>query len=58
MSTLTFCLETLPQYYSHDVDTSSSWFVIEAICVTMFTAEVRSVHWFPYDPVRVLNAVP
>ena len=21
-------------------------------------AQARSIHWFPYDPVRVVNAVP
>mmetsp|Transcript_5774 Transcript_5774/g.6637 ORF Transcript_5774/g.6637 Transcript_5774/m.6637 type:complete len:518 (-) Transcript_5774:12-1565(-) len=38
-STTTFCLETLPIYYSHKPDTSSSWYIMEAVCISIFTFE-------------------
>lgn len=38
-STVTFCLETLPQYYEHEPSSSSVWFIMEATCIAIFTAE-------------------
>ena len=31
---------------------------LEAIACLQSIAEVRSIHWSPYDPVRVVNADP
>ena len=38
-STVTFCLETLPNFYEHETDTTSVWFIMEATCIAVFTAE-------------------
>jgi len=38
-STVTFCLETLPQFYEHEPAGTSVWFVMEATCIAAFTAE-------------------
>ena len=38
-STVTFCIETLPNFYEHEPKTSSIWFIMEASCIAVFTAE-------------------
>ena len=38
-STVTFCIETLPNFYEHETDTTSVWFIMEATCIAVFTAE-------------------
>ena len=40
LSTITFCLETLPFFYSDETEFSSEWFVMEAVCITFFTVEI------------------
>eukprot|EP01135_Chromosphaera_perkinsii_P003023 Nk52_evm5s233 gene=Nk52_evmTU5s233 len=37
VSTLSVCLETLPEFYSEDPETV--WFALEAVCVAFFTLE-------------------
>ena len=39
-STFTFCIETLPQYYQHDTNYSDKFFIMEAVCIALFTAEL------------------
>jgi len=39
VSTLTFCLETLPWYYEHNSN-MNVWFFIEATCIAIFTVEL------------------
>lgn len=38
-STTTFCIETLPGLYVHEVSTSSWWYIAEAVCIACFTLE-------------------
>ena len=38
-STMTFCMETLPQYYEHEMAFTSKWFIMEASCIACFTLE-------------------
>jgi len=39
-STFTFCVETLPQYYQHETDFGDKFFIMEAVCISLFTAEL------------------
>lgn len=39
-STITFCMETLPWYYDHDASTSSVWYIMEAVCIAIFSADL------------------
>jgi len=38
-STITFCIETLPIFYEHEPKKASVWFIMEATCIAVFTAE-------------------
>ncbi|KAK3264175.1 hypothetical protein CYMTET_27068 [Cymbomonas tetramitiformis] len=38
-STTTFCIETLPGLYVHEVSTNSWWYISEAVCIACFTLE-------------------
>ena len=31
---------------------------VVVFALTLFATQARSIHWFPYDPVRVVNAIP
>ena len=39
-STFTFCVETLPQYYQHETNFANKFFIMEAVCISLFTAEL------------------
>lgn len=45
VSTLTFCLETLPEYYVPETELSSPFWVIECICIVFFTLEFVLRAW-------------
>ena len=40
LSTITFCLETLPFFYEEETNFDSKWFVMEAVCIAFFTVEI------------------
>jgi len=40
LSTVTFVIETLPQFYRPNQPVKSFWFLTEAICISVFTVEV------------------
>jgi len=39
VSTLIFCIETMPQFYVHDSEKNAMWYV-EAVCIICFTVEL------------------
>jgi len=38
-STATFCIESLPQFYTPKTDQTSWWYIAEGICISFFTLE-------------------
>ena len=45
ISTLTFCLETLPEYYTAETELSNPFWVIECVCIVFFTLEFVLRAW-------------
>ena len=63
-STFTFCIETLPQYYQHETVYSDKFFVMEAVCISFFTAELIArlcatpdLRNYFYDRMNVVDVV-
>lgn len=63
-STFTFCIETLPQYYQHETVYSDKFFVMEAVCISLFTAELIArlcttpdLRNYFYDRMNVVDVV-
>ena len=63
-STFTFCIETLPQYYQHDTNFTDKFFIMEAVCISLFTAELIArlcttpdLKNFFYDRMNVVDVV-
>lgn len=42
LSTVTLCLETMPSYYQSVSSALSTWFFLEAACISIFTLELAS----------------
>jgi len=63
-STCTFCVETLPQYYQPKTVITDKFFVMEAVCISAFTAEFVARLWatpdlktYFYDRMNVVDVV-
>ena len=37
---VTFCLETLPEFYNGGTDYTSPWYIMEAVAISIFTVEI------------------
>ena len=67
-STFTFCIETLPQYYTHETEYTNKFFIMEAFCIACFTAEfiaricttpdLRGYFWDRMNQVDVVAILP
>jgi hypothetical protein len=42
-STVTFCLETLPNFYEHEPTATSIWFIMEATCIAVGLCTLNQV---------------
>ena len=40
LSTVNFCLETLPYFYTHSSSCDNVWCYLEIICISCFTVEI------------------
>ena len=49
LSTVTFCIDTMPRLYEHDPGVSHPFFVIEATCIACFTFELSTRFWASPD---------
>ena len=47
ISTLTFCLETLPEYYTAETELSNPFWVVRCVCIVFFTLEFVLRHGPP-----------
>ncbi|MDA9097443.1 ion transporter [bacterium] len=63
-STFTFCVETLPQYYTHETKFDDKFFIMEAVCISLFTAEfiarittTPDLNKYFYDRMNVVDVV-
>lgn len=45
LSTVTFCIDTMPRIYDHSGSFSHPLVIIEAVCIAIFTAELAARFW-------------
>jgi len=49
VSTVTFCVETLPWFYDPEPTFSDPFWIVEAACIAAFTAELSLRAWATND---------